>query len=293
MSVSDPKSWHRIGREWLVALSAYALLVAPFGCQFESLLSGGANAGPWDTNSVGLLVNSDASDALLAAGRAPGGDTFFVYGTRTTDGGIEQVESLLVETADGRQSFILFDADGRPTHLEGPGGDYVNVTYGETSAESLPATVRVHDAATGATETVDVQLDLRAAAGDLAAAAQEAAQTLAQAAGQTLTVPELPESTTAKTAQRQLGVVLTTLIAIPLVLMTQLMIVLMAEVMAAVMEAVAVAVAATVQAALLAAMTPLFVFASVLDGTGYEVEVVPLFDVFVTLPPPPAIDFDS
>ena len=152
--------------------------------------------------------------------------------------------------------------------------------------------MRIHHAASDSTETVNIEIDLQAIAADLTAAAQQAAQTLTQAAGQTLVVPELPDSATSKGMQRQLGVVLTTLIAIPLVMISQLMIVMMAEVMAAVMEAVAVAVAVSVQAALLAAMTPLFLFASVLDGTGYEIEVIPLFDVFVTLPPPPPLDFD-
>ena len=51
---------------WLSSLCCYALLVAPFGCQFQSLLLGSfAEDEALTTTASGLFINEDLSGALL------------------------------------------------------------------------------------------------------------------------------------------------------------------------------------------------------------------------------------
>jgi len=79
----------QLGREWLVALLALALVIAPFGCQIQSIIDGGSDntdGNGLDTQTAGLFLNEDTSDPLIVAGRNADGDAFYVYGTRTPAG---------------------------------------------------------------------------------------------------------------------------------------------------------------------------------------------------------------
>ena len=98
--MSIRSSWRTIGREWFCALTCYSLLIAPFGCE---LLGGGLDGGLPDGSSgalnAGLFINEDTEDPLLIAGQNANGDAFFVFGTRDENGGLEEIESILVRTA--------------------------------------------------------------------------------------------------------------------------------------------------------------------------------------------------
>lgn len=289
--MQTPLTARRIAREWLIALTSYALLVAPFGCQFQDILDGSTD-GDLTTSSTGLFLSNDTSKPLLVAGRAETGDAIFVFGKWATNGGIERVESVLVEAANGQRSFIVFDEEGRPTYLEGPDGSYVHITYTETTEDMFDATVRVHDATSDHTETVDVQIDLQELRDDLLAAAEQGAAIIQQYLDETLVVPDATSIGTAKAQQRALSTLLVAVVAIPLTIVVQFAIIVMGEIMRGVFEAVAETVAASVEAAMAAALTPLYAFSSVLSSTMYEVRITPLLDVFVDIPAPPVITIE-
>jgi hypothetical protein len=276
----------QVGREWVIALACYGLLVAPFGCQVQTDLfgDGGDNTGNndsgggLDTKSAGLFVNPDESDPLILAGRNEAGDAFFVYGTRQSNGGIGEVDSILLQTADGEESLIAFDL-GRPVLLKGPDGSFIKITYEEVSASRIAASAELYDASTGTTQTKDIDIDLQETA-------EQVAQTIEQLTGQTLVVPTVPPSVTTKSLNRARGPLLTALIMVPMVVLTEAMIVIVGQMMAEMMADMATAV----RNAVIIACSPLLLFADLLGEVSVEIDEVPLFDVFIDLPPPPVID---
>jgi hypothetical protein len=273
-------------REWLTALCAYALLVAPFGCEVQSLLlndgddSGGGASG-LDTTSSGLFINSDDSSNLLAAGRDARGDAFYVFGTRDAQGGLREIESILVQTADGGSSFIAFES-GRPVLAEGPDGSYVHITYAQVSSSRLAATAELYDARAQQKSSYVVDVDLEQSAAQIA----ELVETIT---GRELKAPSVAGQSKSKDDGRSLRITifspLFVLFVIPLVVAVQATIVVLGQVLAAIFAAVA----ATIQAALLAALLPLFLISGLLGDVLIRIEFLSLFDVFDALPPPPLI----
>jgi hypothetical protein len=274
--------WPRqLRREWLVALASYALVVAPFGCQFQAdLLSstGTSTTTPLDTASAGLFLNQDTTSPLIVAGRNTPGDAFFVYGTHNAGGGVGEITSILIKTTSGQQSYILFES-GRPTHLQAVDGSYVHVTYDGISTSRLAVTAKVHDATTGATETHSVDVNLQATAAQVA-------QTIQDLTGQPLAVPIAPAVDSGKLQHRSLGPLLSALVMIPMLLVTELMIVIMGQVMVAVFAAVT----AVMQVAVMAAFAPLFLFAGLMNDVTVRIDMVPLANIFIDLPAPPSLD---
>ena len=285
-----PATSRQLGREWLVALLSYTLLVAPFGCQLQNLLDNSGAGGTTDLQATGIFLNTDTTSPLIAAGRDAQGDAFFVYGTRTAQGGLQdtQITSILVQTADGQQSFITFDA-GRPVHLQGPDGSYVHIKYTEVTQDRLAATVTVFDAASNQTASVDTAVDLQQVRQNLMQAAQQGAQAIQALTGQIATVPATPAVSTAKWQNRAVAEILLAVVAVPLALLTQFTFYIVGEMMTAVFDAVAASIQASIEAALQAAFTPLLTLGNVLSQTSYRVEITPLFHVFVHLPPAPVV----
>ncbi len=279
----------QVSREWLVALASYAILVAPFGCQIQTDLlgdpagnSGGTGGGTSDgsglnTKSAGLFVNDDISDPLIVAGRNEAGDAFFVYGTRQSNGAIGEVSSILVKTADGEESLMAFEL-GRPVLLQGPDGSFIKITYDEVTVDRIAASAELFDASSNTTQTNAVDIDLHKTA-------EQVAQTIEQLTGQTMVVPTVPLATT-KAQNRALGPLLSALVVLPMVLLTETMIVIVGQMMAKMMAVMAHAL----QAAVIVACSPLLLFAGLLGEVSVEVDSVPLVDVFIDLPPPPLID---
>nr|HPM24192.1 hypothetical protein [Phycisphaerae bacterium] len=269
----------QLAREWLVTLLALALVIAPFGCQIQSIIDGGSDntdGDSLDTHTAGMFLNEDTSDPLMVAGRNAAGDAFYVYGARAVGGAVGEVESILIRTAAGQQALMVFEL-GRPVYLEGPDGSYARITYNEVSLQRLQATVVVYDAVTQTTETAEAEVDLQKTATEVAALVESVT-------GRTLELPTAPADT-AKLSQRALGPLLQVLLVVPMLALSQLMIVIMGQMMTAVFAAVTVAF----QAAVVAAFWPLFMFAALLGEVTVRVESVPLLDIFIELPPPPDI----
>ncbi len=281
-----PPTWRRLGRETLVALTAYALLIAPFGCQLQTTLPTAGSDTPADTKRAGLFVNPDESDPLLLAGRNEAGDAFFLFGTRGPGGSIvgTNVESILLRTADGQESKIFFE-QGLPTYLEGPDGSYLAIRYTETSTDRLTAHVTLVSGETGESQTFQAEVDLAAIRANLQAGVNAAAAALGSALDLTITPPDLNALAGAKMAQRSLSPVLALLVVAPLGALMIYTIYIMDKIVRASLEQ---AVLAALQGSLRIAVSPLALFSTLFSETGYRVTITPLFDVFLSLPGRPA-----
>lgn len=287
--------WRTIAREWLISLLAYSLLIAPFGCQYELALTGIdglsdiiGDTTTLDSTSPGLFINSDSASDLIVAGRSQAGDAFFVFGNRPAGGSIEQtdVQSILLKTAAGEESYIIFES-GRPVHLQGPDGSYLHIEYTSITPEELTGSVTVYDANTQKSETTSATIDLAQVQADLLAAAGVGADTIEQLTNRTVEIPESPDTSTGKLYHRSLSGILVTFAAIPLVILGQYLVAVMAQVMQAVFAAVTIAI----QTAVVAAMTPMFLFTGLLGDTFVRIETLPLGLIFPTIPIAPKISF--
>jgi hypothetical protein len=298
-----PYTLRRFGREWLIAFLSYALLVAPFGCQFQSAVLDGSGTGT-DTSanlgptSVGLFVNDDLTSPVVAAARNAAGDAFFVYGTRTFDGGLGEVSEILVETAAGQQSFIKFDK-GRPVRLQGPDGSNLQIAYTQITPIHLIAQAAAFDpnGTQLASQTADI---------DLTQTAQQVAQMVQSVTGQTVPVPSSsnvhadPNATaklwtgetgnsgaggtgTAKTLDRGQRLLMALTVALALVAFSQLLILTSGQTVNHLFSGLG----ELARAAVLVIFSPVILFAEILSAVSQHVFATPLIRIFVQLPPAP------
>ncbi len=281
--MSTRASWRTIGREWFCMLTCYSLLIAPFGCQLlNEGLDDGLVGGVGATHDVGLFINEDTDDPLLMAGRNASGDAFFVFGTRDESGNLEEIESILVRTADGEESFVAFES-GRPIHVQGADGSCAHVSYDEVAPQQLAAGVELYDAATGETASYAVDVDLEQPAAQVA-------EMVRAATGQELeTTTLLGGEVVAKDGRQRVRITifspLFALFVLPLVATVGLMTIILGQVLVAVYALVV----ATVGLTLLAVFAPLFLIAGILGDVAFRVELVPLWQIFDFLPPPPIV----
>ncbi|MBI5864229.1 MAG: hypothetical protein HZB38_06955 [Planctomycetes bacterium] len=114
----------RIVNEWLAGVLCVSLLLAPMG----GCPQNGDNTGDGGDSSTssGLFINQDSSGNVLMAARGQDGAEFFVFGSRGANGGLEEVDSILVRTASDEEAFVTFES-GRPVHAQGPDGSYCHI----------------------------------------------------------------------------------------------------------------------------------------------------------------------
>lgn len=275
-----------IAWEWLAALACYSTIIAPFGCQLSQIGGDGLDIGDIfnPPEGAGLFINDDFSDALLMAGTNGSGDSFFVYGTRQDNGNLEEIESVVVQTAAGDKSFITFES-GRPTHAEGPDGSYVHVTYTEVSAARLAATVDFYNAQEDAVSSFPVEIDLQAAV-------QTIAEQVQAVTGQRLDVTEVEDDGGGSPKLRLNEQVRITIFSplfaafiLPLVALVAITQIILGQILLVIYALVAV----TIQAVLLTALAPLFLMASLLQVSITRVELIGIGTIFPIIPPPPFI----
>jgi hypothetical protein len=295
-------------REWFIALTCFSLMIAPFGCRLQSSapaddLTGSGGAGGSSGLTAGLFIESDFAAAHLLGGRNAEGDSFFVYGTRDSQGNLQEVQSILVRTVDGQESFLAFES-GRPVHARGPDGSYVHVTYGEVSAERVTATVVLYNAATGEKQTYPVEIDLRQTAAQVAelvrnvtgqeletvseadarAAAGASAKPLDQQGGEQDARP-LGKLSGQERVRITIFSPLFSIFVVPLVALVALTTVILGQILVALYALVA----AAVQAVLLAVFAPLFLIGELLGRAIVRIELLPLGLIFLNIPPPPIV----
>ncbi len=271
----------RVGFEWLAAVACLSLLVAPFGCQIQQQIDNPTDNSA-DKTSTGLFLNENIADSAIIAGRSEAGDTLFVYGTRTSSGGLGEVDSILVRSAAGDESFVLFES-GRPVHAEGPDGSFVNVDYSSVGATMLTAIVNVFDAGSGQTNSYDVDIDLQRAV-------SQVADEVAQRTGQHIQIIDPATIATGKAVSRSDTKItifspLLTILVLPFVAIVTLMNLVLGQILT-ILYAVVIA---TIQAALVLALAPVFLIGALLGDTIVNIRLLSFGDVFDSEPDPPVI----
>ncbi len=302
--------WRAAAREWFVALVCYSLVIAPFGCRLPSFaplddLPGSANPGGTGEPTAGLFIESDFTTSHLLGGRNAGGDSFFVYGTRDSQGNLQEIQSILIRTADGQETFLAFES-GRPVHARGPDGSYVHVTYSEISLDRLKAAAELYNAATGEKQIYPVEIDLRQTATQVAelvhsitgrelevltedqarAGAGGTTRRLDAPAGENGHLTCYPEKLSGLERVRiTIFSPLFGIFVLPLVALVALTSVILGQILVAMYAVVAV----TVQAVLLMVFAPLFLIGELLGRAIVRIELVPLAAIFDRIPPPPIV----
>lgn len=271
------REWTQFGREFLSIAVTTALFIGPAGCRLQALPSGGSQTTTDLKTLTGLFIN-DSGDGPLMAARGQNGDQFFVYGTRNASGGLEEVQQIVVEQADGSESFVTFES-GRPVHAQGPDGSYLHITYDVVETFRLQATVDLFNVDTQTTDSYAVDIDLR-----------ETANTIAQRI-QDVTGIEVPVTAAADAATAK-GITAQTRITIfspffagfiaPFVILINVMVVVIGQIV----NILANAIAAVAYSVMLVVLTPFFAIANLLNDTIVNIQLVPLVDAFTVLPPP-------
>lgn len=276
------QTWTQYGRDLLTVAVTAVLLIGPAGCRLQSV-GGSDGFSPGDLTSLaGFYIDSDARDGAILAARNDAGDSFFVFGTRDVDGAIEQVEQILVRTADGQESFIAFDS-GRPIFAQGPDGSYLNVLYDQVEPTRLMARVELFNAADRSVQTFPVEIDLQQAASAIA-------QRIRELTGRDVPVTEVTDSGVAsKSGPAQVRVTifspLFAAVVVPFVLLVNAMTVIVGQILS-VLSAI---VTTVVYSVLLVVLTPFFAITQLLSDAIVRIQLVPLGDVFSTIPPPATI----
>ncbi|MBK9119116.1 MAG: hypothetical protein IPM18_05880 [Phycisphaerales bacterium] len=247
----------------------FALTVAPVGCTLEWPLIPGDGR-----TTVGLFLNTDTAGEPLAAGRVVNGDAFFVYGSRTSAGGIGEVDAILIRTAAG-QAEIHFEF-GRPVRLLAADGSSVRITYAEAEPLRLTASADVFDAVSGSTETFALQIDLTRTAAEVAAAIER--QT-----GISIPLPDV-SSGVAKLLDRSQGAALAVLLLVPIIVLNSVLVTVLGQVLNSMWTVVSTAF----RAVLLVAFSPFILFTALLGQVVTNLAQRPLLEIFIELPSRPA-----
>lgn len=269
-----------MAREWLAGLACVSLIVAPLGCTIQfadpSDLGGGGSASDY-TSSPGLFVNPNVADKTMAGARSRDGHELFVFGTRNSDGSLAEVESIVVFDRDGNESFITFES-GRPAHIEGADGSYIDIVYTTVSSTKLAATAVMYSAADGSTQTLDAEIDLQQTA-------EQVAQALEQLTGLSVELPDTGALETGKLLGQAQSITIISLFVLPLLFGVTLMVLVGGQVL----EAVFQGISNVAYAIFTVIFAPFRLIGAILNDATVTIQPFPLADVFGFVPPPPIV----
>ncbi|MGE3182893.1 MAG: hypothetical protein AB7N71_14775 [Phycisphaerae bacterium] len=285
-------------RQWMVALSAYALFAAPLlihtGCGTVNLddILGNVNANSngngnnnggsgLSTSSVGYFINNDFNSPILVGGRAQSRDEFFIYGTRNEDGSPASFDAIEVRTASGGRAFMTFD-EGWPEYAEGPDGSFMRVTYITRSQFEIVANVTIFNAQTGASEALPVAFDGFQTA-------EQVAALIERETGINVDIPVAPTASPrfdkddGRAISIKPGTLLFTAFVISIIGVINFTVGIGGQIFTQALEIAT----ATIQQALLIIFSPILLIGTLVGGTIDRVEFTPLLEVFVRLPSQP------
>ncbi|MBN1343250.1 MAG: hypothetical protein JXQ73_11255 [Phycisphaerae bacterium] len=266
----DPWRFPRTIRgQWVTTVMIVCLIVAPFGCETAFLFGGGTTTPGNNDNPYGLLINTDAASNVLGGIRLADGRSVWVYGTFNDDGSIREITGAGMRNAEGQEAGVLLE-DGRPKTARSYDGSTLDFTYDVVSAERLKGHVDVFIAETGDTQTVDFDIDLKAAAADLAQAA-------ADLAGLTISDEEPPtDQATAKLINevvsagagkegaRELSIVLIPVCVASFAVLGYVIVAVMVPLLRAVIDAVAAVYTAIAAAVIISIFAPFIIMGDIL-----------------------------
>lgn len=252
---------YTIAGEWIATLTAVALLIAPTGCQLADIIIGPI---PGDTdNPFGLLVNTDTSSNMLGAIRLDDGRTAMLYGTFNEDGTVRTVTGAAFRDENGQTAGITFE-NSRPKKGVGFDGSTIEFEYDEVTTERLKGRVILTPADTGTAETVEFDVDLQAAA-------EQLAQMAADLAGLDISETEPPDGAAKKIIPsddkrggQEVGFVLGMTMTIVFIVLGYVMVAVMVQAMQAAIIAAAAASIAVTQAVIVAAFSPFILMGDVM-----------------------------
>lgn len=274
-------------RQFMALLSMGSLFAAPLGCIGQgSLLPDGLSPDDFNPAGSGLFVNPNVADSLLLAARGAAGDSFFAYGKRSASGAFERLDSVVLNTAAGETSQVLFE-NGWPVEISGPDGSQVALTY--SSAGSLQLSVNVD-----ARDAVGAPLYQDTLSVDLQQPAREVAELVERVTGRPLEFLSEDDARVAvsaagepKSLAAQVSVTifspLFTLLVLPFVAVIYAATVILGQVLAILYAAVVV----VLQTVLIILFSPLFLLSAILTDSVVNIRLVPLDDIFESVPPPP------
>ncbi len=282
--------WNRVlrvlGHDVLVCLLFVSLTVAPFGCQLVNVpngLNGDGTVVDDSPPATGLFINEDRADPLAAAARVEGAGAVYVYADRGEAGNFEQLNSVIIETPDGGQSFLEFES-GWPVRVQGADGSYAAIEYDQVSFERLAGAVTLFNAADGTTQSFSFEVNPQQSVEEVAAAIEAATgQELeifdALAAGQARGLNQaaaLDKAAGRSSVEVTIFSPLFTLFVAPFVLAIGLAVAVVGQVMLVVIEAAA----AVAQAWIVILFAPIFLIGALLNDASVDIEVRPLWTIF-------------
>lgn len=264
-------------REWAVGLALVMMVVAPVGC-----LEPGTGVDIDDiadlASATGFFIGEGVDGAIFAA-RSPSGEQFFAYGERDGDQ-VRRIDALLYESAAGERSAILFDA-GFPVQVIGPDDSSATITYEEVTASGLRASVLVDDQANQTQETFTVDIDLEQTLAQVAALVE-------QVTGEPLTVVEVDDD---GMSAKRAGTMQTRITVLNplygLVVGFGAVIAGMGVVLGQIITGVVQALGNIAQGLVAAIFLPFFAISELLGATLGNVRLVPLGNVFGSVPNEP------
>ncbi|MBI5763750.1 MAG: hypothetical protein HZA51_09535 [Planctomycetes bacterium] len=165
---------YSLAGQLIIAVLGGVMAIGAPGCNGFTL-NLGSGGGPL-TNGLGFLLNTDTTSELLAALRTEDGNNVYVFGTRTPDGNVDDVQAAVLQDAAGNESSVNFDG-GLLSKAKGADGSTIAVTYDERTTMRLRGHMDIVFAGAdpGAeNQRVDFDIDLQQALADIAAQFEQA-----------------------------------------------------------------------------------------------------------------------
>lgn len=156
---------YSIPGQWVTSVCIFSIIIAPFAACNNVVPT---VVGPGTVPNVGVLLNSDPSNSVLAAVRSQAGDGVFVYGTLREDGNIGEIQGLVLRGSDNQEASLTLE-QGRPKKGVAFDGSFFDVTYEVVSTERFKGSIDTFFAARNERQTVPFDIDIAAATAQFAA----------------------------------------------------------------------------------------------------------------------------
>jgi hypothetical protein len=157
---------YTIPGQFITAMLGGTMMLGAAGCNsMQPIANGGA------TNLLGFLINTNTATSVLGALRTADGNEIFVYGTRTPDGNVADVQAAVLRDAQGQEAAVNLEG-GFLSKAKSFDGSTLTITYDERSATRVRGRVDIYfaSAAPGSqNQSIPFDIDLQQAISQFAA----------------------------------------------------------------------------------------------------------------------------